>query len=231
MGAGMVVVGCGGRVRKAVLRRLLTTRGREVRAPAWPMQRLLRFAVEARANVIVVDGCLAADSLRAISGAVETWPELGVLVVGPLTPNLEVLLALASGARGYVPAQSAPEVLADAVDALDAGEMVVPRAIWPPLVAHLRDGGRGITVERGDGRTVELSCREWEVLVLVRQGYSTAEMAERLVVSRVTVRTHVAALVHKLGVTDRAALSAPRASPGEGEDQRDAVLHTPPGPS
>ena len=227
----MVVVGCRDRVRKAVLSRVLTTRGREVRAPAWPMQRLLAFAVEASAAVTVVDGCLPADSLRAVAGAVETWPELGVLVVGPLRPNLEVLLALASGARGYLPAQSSADVLADAVDALDAGEMVVPREIWLPLVAHLRDGGRGVTVERGDGRTVELSCREWEVLVLVRQGYSTAEMAERLVVSRVTVRTHVAALVHKLGVTDRAALSAPRASLGVGKDQRDAVLHTSPRPS
>jgi DNA-binding NarL/FixJ family response regulator len=179
------------------------------------MQRLLPFAVEARAAVIVVDGCLAADGLRAIADAVEMRPDLGVLVVGPLEPNVEVLLAVASGARGYVPAQSSPEVLADAVDALDAGEMVVPRAIWPPLVAHLRDGGRGITVERGDGRTVELSCREWEVLVLVRQGHSTAEMAERLVVSRVTVRTHVAALVHKLGVTDRAALSTGSANAAE----------------
>ena len=84
MGAGMVVVGCGGRVRKAVLRRLLTARGREVRSPGWPMQRLLPFAVEARAAVIVVDGCLAADGLRAIADAVEMRPDLGVLVVGPL---------------------------------------------------------------------------------------------------------------------------------------------------
>jgi DNA-binding NarL/FixJ family response regulator len=231
MGAGLVVLGCGGIARKAVLSRVLMTRGHEVYAPAWPIQDVLVFAVEAGASVTVVDGCLPAESLRAIAGAVEVRPEIGVLVVGPLMPNLEVLLALAAGTRGYLPARSSPELLADAVDALDAGEMVLPTEIWLPLVAHLRDGGRGITVERGDGRTVELSRREWEVLVLVRQGYSTAKMAERLVVSRVTVRTHVAALVHKLGVTDRAALSAPPASLAVGEDQWDVALHTAPTPS
>jgi DNA-binding CsgD family transcriptional regulator len=59
---------------------------------------------------------------------------------------------------------------------------------------------------------VELTGREWEVLVLLRQAWSTAEMAGRLCVSRVTVRTHVAVLVQKFGVADRAALMAPPAT-------------------
>lgn len=46
----------------------------------------------------------------------------------------------------------------------------------------------------------------WEVLVLLRQDYSTAVIARRLVVAPVTVRTHIATLLHKLGLHDRQSL-------------------------
>ena len=57
-----------------------------------------------------------------------------------------------------------------------------------------------------DGQRVVLTGREWEVLELLRSGHSTSEMAERLYVSRVTIRTHVASLLHKFHVDDRNAL-------------------------
>jgi DNA-binding NarL/FixJ family response regulator len=52
---------------------------------------------------------------------------------------------------------------------------------------------------------VELTSREWEVLELMREDLSTAEIAERLFVSPVTVRSHIAAVLHKLRVPDRKA--------------------------
>jgi DNA-binding NarL/FixJ family response regulator len=73
-------------------------------------------------------------------------------------------------------------------------------------------GGRGITIDRLHAQPVELTRREWEVLVLVRQAYPTAEIARRLVVAPVTVRTHIAALLHKFHVRDRAELTAPQIS-------------------
>jgi DNA-binding NarL/FixJ family response regulator len=51
----------------------------------------------------------------------------------------------------------------------------------------------------------KLTSREWQTLELMRQGLSTAEIAERLYVSPVTVRTHIAAILRKLQVTDRRA--------------------------
>ncbi len=88
-----------------------------------------------------------------------------------------------------------------------AGDAVLPPAVSFPLLQHLRWGGRGLAVTGLDGRTAELTNREWEVLVLLRQACSTAEIAGRLVVSTSTIRTHTAALVHKLGVRDRSALA------------------------
>ena len=58
----------------------------------------------------------------------------------------------------------------------------------------------------GAGRTRwQLTSREWEVLDLLAQGLSTAQIAERLVLSPSAVRVHVASIVRKLGVPDRAA--------------------------
>jgi DNA-binding NarL/FixJ family response regulator len=56
---------------------------------------------------------------------------------------------------------------------------------------------------RPAGPLADLTSREWETLELMRQGLSTAEIAERLFVSPVTVRTHVSAILRKLQVRDR----------------------------
>jgi DNA-binding NarL/FixJ family response regulator len=190
---------------------VLTGRGRVVVTENWPPDRLVGFAVESGAGAVVLYGPLSSGALRSVSEAVECRRDFGAIVVGPVEPNVEVLIALASGFSGYLPAASAPAAVADAVDAVLAGGMVLPRASAMPLVEHLRAGGRGVSVHRLDGSAVELTGREWEVLLLLRQARSTADIAARLCVSRVTVRTHVAVLVQKLGVADRAALMAPPA--------------------
>ena len=209
MGGNLVLLGRNGRRAGTALPVLLRTRGRVVVTETWPPERLIGFAVEHRAGAVVLFGPLSSGALRAVSEAVERRPEFSAIVVGPLEPNIEVLIAFASGFSAYLPAGSGPVAVADAVDAVLAGRMVLPRASAMPLVEHLRAGGRGMSVQRLDGSAVELTGREWEVLLLLRHVWSTAEIAARLWVSRVTVRTHVAVLVHKLGVADRAALMAP----------------------
>jgi DNA-binding NarL/FixJ family response regulator len=63
---------------------------------------------------------------------------------------------------------------------------------------------RGRRYRTADGHRVELTPRETEVVELMRDGLTTAEIAARLFISNVTVRTHVAAVLHKLGAPDRA---------------------------
>ena len=63
---------------------------------------------------------------------------------------------------------------------------------WRPLASNDTPHGR-------------LTSREWEVLELLAEGRSTADIAERLVLSASAVRAHIASIVRKLGVTDRAA--------------------------
>jgi len=213
VGARVVVVGAGSGRRSRALVRSLIGRGREAVAKTGPPERLVEFAVESGAVAVVLEGPLPGPALRAISTAVGCRADIGVIVVGPLEPDVEALIAVASGASGYLPTTSGPSDIADAVEAVLRGEPALPIEVSVPLVQHLRTGGRGVTVGWLGGRSVELTGREWEVLVLLRQAYTTAEMAERLVIARVTVRSHVAALVHKLGAGDRAALATPLGGP------------------
>lgn len=157
-------------------------------------------------TVVVIDGVPPAEDLRAIAEATRADPGPAVLVIGPVEPNVHAMVAIATGALGYLAACSADDAVADAVEAMERGEAVLPRAVSIPLVQHLRCGGRGLEITGRDGRLAKLTGREWEVLVLLRQGMTTTQIARQLFVSAGTIRTHVAALVHKLGATDRATL-------------------------
>ena len=202
-----VLIGCGDTAWAEALTRAVRARGVQDVARAWPLDQALAAARAVDTAVLVLDAYPPAQTLRGIADMIGSRPELGVLVVGPMEPNLDVMIALASGAFGYLPSGSTPAAIADAVDTMLAGEAVLPHAVSSPLVRHLRWGGRGFVVSALDGHDVELTNREWGVLVLLRQGRSTAEIARHLVVSAGTVRTHVAALVHKFGVRDRDGLA------------------------
>lgn len=73
------------------------------------------------------------------------------------------------------------------------------------LIEEFRERERRRRLPLRGRRGVDLTSREWEVLELMRQGLTTAQMAERLYVSQVTIRTHVSSILRKLRVPDRAA--------------------------
>jgi DNA-binding NarL/FixJ family response regulator len=203
VGSQSVVIGTGDPGRAGALSQAVSARSAVTVSEAWPLDQAIATGAEAGATVVVLDGSPAAPELRAMADATARRPELRPLVLGPLEPNVEILIALASGAFGYLPSDSTPEAVADAVEALLRGDTLLPHAVSSPLLQHLRQGGRGIVVTGAGGQVTELTSREFEVLVLLRQARSTAEIARQLVVSSGTVRTHVAALMHKLGAPDR----------------------------
>ena len=80
----------------------------------------------------------------------------------------------------------------------------MPRVLVARLIREIQRMGRGPMLDGGGG-LVELTPRQWEVLNLMADRLSTAEIAARLLVSPVTVRRHVSAILEKLGVADREA--------------------------
>jgi DNA-binding NarL/FixJ family response regulator len=201
------VIGCPDAARVADLKRAIAAACPLAVAQAWPLEQALAAGSNADTAVVILERFPSSLALRTMADVTTARPELGVLVLGPLAPNTEALIALASGAAGYLPSGSSPTAVAHAVETLLAGEMVLPRTVWLPLVHDLRWRGRGVVVTGINGQPAELRNREWEVLVLLRQAHSTAEIARCLSTTNATVRSHVMALLHKLGAHDRATLT------------------------
>jgi DNA-binding NarL/FixJ family response regulator len=81
----------------------------------------------------------------------------------------------------------------------------VPRELVARLIDEFRSRETRRRLPVIGGRGVELTSREWEVLDLMGAGLTTAQIAQRLFVSPVTVRRHISSIVEKLGAPDRAA--------------------------
>jgi DNA-binding NarL/FixJ family response regulator len=95
-----------------------------------------------------------------------------------------------------------PDRLPDAIQGVLNGEAAMPRSLVAHLIEEFRERGRRrrLFLLR---RHVDLTSREWEVLELMQQGLTTADIATRLFITKATVRTHVAAILKKLHASDR----------------------------
>jgi two-component system nitrate/nitrite response regulator NarL len=111
-----------------------------------------------------------------------------------------VYRAMQAGACGYLSKDADRETICDAVAAVAAGETVLAPQAQQGLAEQIR-------LQGGEQRPA-LSPRELEILQLTAGGCSAADIAERLFVSRATVKTHLQHVYEKLGVADRAAAVA-----------------------
>ena len=112
--------------------------------------------------------------------------------------------ALAAGASGFLLKDASPEEIVQAIRIVASGESLLAPSVTSRLV---REFARRPTIGRPRGELVSsLTAREQEVLVLVAQGLSNAEIADRIVVSQATAKTHVSRILSKLGARDRVQL-------------------------
>jgi two-component system, NarL family, response regulator LiaR len=175
--------------------------GVEVCAEAGDAAGAIRAAKLQQPDVCLVGEELESDTIGTVRGICRAAPAAAVIVLAT-GENVEDLLdCVRAGAVGYVPGPVNPERLRRIVAAA-AHEAIVPRSMVLELLLELRSTGNG-----AEG----LSSRESQVLGMLRRGQSTAEIAQRLQIAPVTVRRHISELVHKLGVENRSALSAPPA--------------------
>jgi two-component system, NarL family, response regulator LiaR len=135
-----------------------------------------------------VDGIAATERIVMVMMSANEDPDLG-------------LLCLRAGASGFLPKTVALEALPRAIRAAANGEPVVTRGLTAELIDRLRQSsadGNGLRPVRS-----ALTPREWEVLDLLCQQLSTDEIADVLVLSTETVRSHVKHILRKLGVRSR----------------------------
>ena len=128
-----------------------------------------------------------------------------VVVLTTFDEDEQVYAAIRAGATGYLLKDVTPTVLHEAIRSCAAGDAVIAPAVTKRLLAELarRPGTQG--AQRG---LAELTPREVEVLVLVAQGLSNAEISGRLFLSPATTKTHVSRILTKLAARDRAQLVA-----------------------
>jgi DNA-binding NarL/FixJ family response regulator len=127
-------------------------------------------------------------------------PHIRVLVVTMFEDDYSVFTAMRAGARGYIVKGAAPDVLLRAIRAVGSGEAVFSAAIAARLIEFFAAPKPSAPLQVFP----ELSGREREILDLVAQGATNAEIAARLVLSPKTVRNHVSNVFSKLQVADRA---------------------------
>jgi len=159
----------------------------------------VRLAEELRPDVILMD--IRMPNLDGIA-ATERLVRAGigrVLVLTTFDVDDYVVDALRVGASGYLLKDVEPADLVAAVRAVAAGDLPLSPTVLRRVVAAYVDGGR----RPRDARLERLSAREREVLVLLGQGLTNAEICERLVVSMPTTKTHVANVLAKLTLRDR----------------------------
>lgn len=145
---------------------------------------------------------LPGHGLNAVARIAKGSPKTLIVVLSRSDRPEDVVGALTRGASGYLLKDGlGGERLASTLLAAYRGEPALSRSLVPHLVDEIRHlSGRRITLPTGQ---VTLTPREWEVAELLREGNSTAAIADRLGVSPVTVRRHVGLLVRKLGAENR----------------------------
>jgi DNA-binding NarL/FixJ family response regulator len=147
-----------------------------------------------------------ADATRQILASV---PESRVLVLTTYADDEFLFPALQAGARGYLTKDATAEEIEHAIRALVAGRTHLDPAVQQRLVAAVLDqaqppaAGEPPSAPRADPLD-ELTRREVEVLKLIAAGLSNREIADALVLSNATVKTHINRIFYKTGARDRA---------------------------
>jgi NarL family two-component system response regulator LiaR len=167
-------------------------------------QAAVEMAHELRPNVILMDLVMPRlDGISATRQVKALGADVKVIALTSFTEDDKVFPAIQAGASSYLLKDVSPDDLVEAIRAVHRGEARLHPDIARKLmeqVAHQAPAGR-------ETRQDELTDRETEVIRLVAQGRSNQEIAQTLVISDKTVKTHVSNILGKLNMEDRTQLA------------------------
>jgi len=171
----------------------------EVVGAAADGEEAIRLAVARAADVVLMDLRMPrCDGVEATQRLADARPEARVIALTTYADEETVLRALRAGARGYLTKDAGADEIHRAILAVARGEAALDPAVQAHLVAAVAEGADAHALPDG------LTPREAEVLTLIAGGLSNTQIAERLVVSPATVKSHVNRVFAKAGVRDRA---------------------------
>src|SRR3954453_17012436 len=157
-----------------------------------------------RPDMVLIDATLPGlDRVQAIR-RISSESRVPVIVLIASQDDEHTLPAVRAGAAGLLPKDTEPPELVRAVEILARGGALLPPTLTRRLIAEL--ASRPEPVAPSPSLLDELTAREREVVTLVGHGLGNHEIAERLVVSPATAKTHVSRAMVKLNARDRAKL-------------------------
>ena len=142
--------------------------------------------------VLYAGGGMQEDCLEGIRGIRELYPGVPLLVLGSQLDLGLASCALKDGADGFVHAMMDPSQVLRAVEVLQKGELAAPRQLLRYFLSQNENPKIG-----------ELSARQREILEMVVEGMSNAQIAERLYLSEFTIKQHLRGTYKVLGVRNR----------------------------
>jgi DNA-binding NarL/FixJ family response regulator len=166
----------------------------------------LALAAEHDPDIVLMDLRMPRlDGIEAIRRLAERGERPAAIALTTYADDASVLGALRAGARGYLTKDAGAEEIREAVQAVARGDVALDPAAQRQVVAALSEPAAAATIAAPAPELPdELTPREAEVLALIAEGLTNSEIAERLVVSAATVKSHVNHIFAKIGARDRA---------------------------
>jgi DNA-binding NarL/FixJ family response regulator len=187
---------------RRVVRDALEAGGIVVIAEAANGREAVELSLYYKPDVVLMDLVMPdVDGIQATRRILAREPDVDIVILTSSDDDEVGLVGLRAGASGFLNKRAGVEALPRALRGAAAGEAVVSRRLTMRLVDSMRRtraDGAGIRPVRS-----QLTPREWEVLDLLCAGQSTDEIADTLVLSSETVRSHIKNLLRKLGVSSR----------------------------
>ncbi len=179
--------------------------GVEVVGTAADGDEALALAIQLRPDVVLMDLRMPhCDGVEATRRLREHDANIKVLVLTTYTDDRSVIDALRAGARGYLTKDAGAGEIREALQRVTRGQAAIDPAVQHHVLDAIATGPSATPAARAPQFPDGLTHREAEVLALIAQGLSNMEIADRLVVSETTVKSHVNHLFAKTGVRDRA---------------------------
>ena len=154
-------------------------------------------ALELRPDIILMDLVMdVMDGIEATQKIMADWPQAKIIIVTSFLDDEKVYPAMEAGASSYLLKTSSAAEIAQAIRSTYQGHKVIEPAVTEKIIEHRLDQARPKPHD-------ELTNRELDVLRLIGQGYSNQAIAEEMVITLKTVKTHVSNIFTKLEVEDR----------------------------
>jgi len=191
---------------RADVRQALDADGRfEVCADTADAPGAVQAAVRERPDLCLLDVRMPGGGLSAAWEIGARLPRTKIVMLTVSGEDADLFAALRAGAEGYLLKTMSLARLPDALEGVCSGEAAIPPTLVTRLLTRFRAREPRWRKPLDRGAAEHLTSREWEVLELLAQERSTAEIASGLVITTSAVRAHIASIVRKLRVPDRAA--------------------------